>query len=354
MTTDISAQLIDQVLTARAEKKALAIAGGGSKGFLGRQIEGAPLSIAGHRGIVDYASAELVMTARAGTPLVELIAELEGKNQMLPFEPATFNGRATLGGTLAANISGPARPWRGSVRDAVLGIRLINGLGEHLRFGGVVMKNVAGYDLSRFQAGAMGTLGVITEVSFKVQPKPAMEQTVKMEMPQQQALDKLALIQRQPKPLSAAAWVDGSLYLRLSGAETSVQGTLSQWGGDIIEPFAADEFWLSLREQTHSFFAGEMPLWRVSVRSSAVAYEHAPTLLEWGGALRWIRQDSDLAGMEAQWQSQGGQVNLYRHGDRSGEVYGTLQPPLAALHRQIKLAVDPERIFNQGRLYSWL
>ncbi|WP_020409375.1 glycolate oxidase subunit GlcE [Hahella ganghwensis] len=345
--------LIDQVLEAKSRHEPLKIVGGGSKDFLGRKTNGKVLSVRDHSGVVDYSPTELVMTARAGTPLVELISLLDQHQQMLAFEPPVMNGQATLGGTLGANCSGPARPWRGSVRDAVLGVRLINGEGQHLRFGGVVMKNVAGYDLSRAQAGAMGTLGVITEVSMKVLPKPALEKTLVFQLSQSEAIEKLCKWQRQPKPLSGAVWVNGQLYLRVAGAEQAVEGTIQQWGGDVIASEASQRFWSSIKEQSHEFFGGTQPLWRISLKSSAGVVDEN-MLLDWGGALRWTRQEASLDQIAQQCRPFGGLVSLYRDGDREAEVHAPMPEPLKRLHQQLKQSLDPYGIFNPGRLYSWL
>ncbi|OZG71929.1 glycolate oxidase subunit GlcE [Hahella sp. CCB-MM4] len=353
MNKDISSELVDQVSAAKSTLQPLNIVGGGSKEFLGRVSEGQPLHMREHCGIVDYSPSELVMTARAGTPLVDLIDLLDQHHQMLAFEPPLYNGQATLGGTLATNSSGPSRPWRGAVRDSVLGIRLINGEGQHLRFGGVVMKNVAGYDLSRFQAGAMGSLGVITEVSFKVLPKPATEKTLTFELSQADAIQKLTQWQKQPKPISAAVWVDGVLSIRLSGAQRAVDGTSRQWGGELMDEKEATLFWESIREQTHRFFHDSRPLWRFSVKSSLAATGD-DAMVDWGGAIRWVRREASLPNMVQQAIPMEGQVSLYRNGDREAEVFAPLPTPMKQLHQQIKRAMDPYGIFNPGRLYSWL
>ncbi len=364
---DLTQQLQQQIVAARAGRRPLQIVGGSSKGFLGRasDINCEKLELAGHSGIVSYHPVELVLTARAGSRLDELQAALDENNQMLSFEPPRFGSGAekgsdpfsescsTLGGTLACNLSGPGRPWWGSVRDQVLGIKLLNGRGELLRFGGQVMKNVAGYDVSRLQAGAMGTLGAITEISLKVLPKPAATRTLVFEQSLAEAL--LAMNRRagEPKPLSAACWLDGKLYLRLSGAESSVAATAQQWGGEELND--AVTFWQQLRDQQLAFFNSDKPLWRFSVNPSA----HNPHLddewlLDWGGAQRWFRGEADPEQMRNLAQAAGGQVSRYRGGDRNGEVMPELAAPLRTLHERVKQAFDPDRLFNPGRLYSWL
>jgi glycolate oxidase FAD binding subunit len=245
------------------------------------------------------------------------------------------------------------------VRDHVLGVRLINGRGEQLKFGGQVMKNVAGYDASRLQAGALGTLGVITEVSLKVLPLPAMEQTLVQPMAQQQALIHMNHLAGQPKPLSAACWYDGHLYLRLSGAAAAVEATAKHWmadsGGEMKVLEDGEAFWRELRDQRLPFFSGSEPLWRFSVNPTAAMEELGnQTLIDWGGAQRWSRQDESLSVMAERAARAGGQVSLFCHGDRSGEVMHPPPSPVRAIQQRLKAAFDPGGIFNPGHLYSWL
>lgn len=352
--SDRTPDLIEQVNNARATGSTLEIVGGGSKKFIGRESSAdATIGISGHRGIVSYEPVELVLTARAGTPLVEIQNTLEQNGQMLAFEPPQFSERATLGGTLACNQSGPARPWSGSVRDAVLGIRLINGRGEHLRFGGQVMKNVAGYDVSRAQAGALGSLGILTEISLKVMPRPAASLTLVQEVDAARAIEKMNELAREPRPLTGACWQKGRLYLRLAGVLAAVEGTISRWGGEVMEQDG--EFWQTLKEHQQSFFAGGAPLWRFSIKSSAPQWRHdADWLVDWGGAQRWLRGDYQFAELEREASRAGGQVALFRGGDRAGEVFATPPSAVQLLHRRLKEAFDPARIFNPGRLYSWM
>ncbi len=239
------------------------------------------------------------------------------------------------------------------MRDAVLGIRLINGRGEHLRFGGQVMKNVAGYDVSRMQAGALGVLGVITEISLKLLPKPAAGLTLVQEMPADAAIVRMNELAGQPKPLSGACWHRGRLYLRLSGAASAVQATAKQWGGEILED--GDTFWAGLREQQSDFFAGDEPLWRFSIKSSAPHWRvDGDWLIDWGGSQRWLRGDQEFGELENEARNAGGQAGLYRGGDRNGEVFATPSPALQRLYRGLKTAFDPVGLFNPGRLYGWL
>ncbi|TXD97871.1 glycolate oxidase subunit GlcE [Psychrobacter frigidicola] len=352
--TDISHELIEQVKQASAYGKKLKIVGGGSKDFMGRQSEGEPISIAKHSGIVSYEPIELVLTARAGTPLIEINAALAEHHQRLAFEPPLFDGRATLGGTLASHLSGPGRPWNGSIRDHVLGIRLINGRAEELRFGGQVMKNVAGYDVSRMQAGAMGTLGIISEVSLKIMPKPAATITLKQEMNAAQAIAEMNRLAGQAKPLTAACWFDNHLYLRLEGARSAVDSTVTQWQGTVLKD--GDDLWAQLREQQLDYFADKnAPLWRFSVNSNAGhLLPEESWLIDWGGSQRWLRGDFATDELEALAESAGGQVSLYRGGDRLQDVFHTQPDALRKLHQRLKQAFDPSGVFNPGRLYSWM
>ncbi|MEJ2445587.1 MAG: glycolate oxidase subunit GlcE [Exilibacterium sp.] len=351
---DLTQDLIEQVNTAIAAASALTIAGGNSKRFIGRETQAdTTVDISGHSGIVSYEPVELVLTARAGTRIREIQDTLAENGQVLAFEPPQLHDRATLGGTLACNLSGPARPWSGSVRDAVLGTRLINGRGEHLRFGGQVMKNVAGYDASRAQAGALGTLGVITEISLKVMPKPAAGLTLVQEMSAADALLRMNKLAAQPRPLTGACWHDGKLYLRLAGTSTAVKSTVRSWGGSLLE--ADENFWQSLREYQHPFFAGTDSLWRFSINSTAPHWrENDDWLIDWGGSQRWLRGDFDFTGLQTEARQANGQVSLFRGGNRSGEVYQEVAPTIRLLHQRLKKAFDPQGIFNPGRLYSWM
>jgi glycolate oxidase FAD binding subunit len=343
--TDLSAHLCETVAGAAERSEPVYVTGGDSKRtLLGRRCEATPLEISGHTGITDYQPDELVISARAGTPLVELQTALAERGQVLPFEPPHCDRRATLGGTLACNLSGPARPWRGSIRDAVLGLQLINGRGELLNFGGKVMKNVAGYDVSRLQSGARGTLGVITEVNLKVLPAPESELTLMYEMGATESLTVMNQRATSPKPLSGACWFEGRLYLRLSGADCAVQHTARSWGGDLCDAPP----WEQLREMTLPFFAGPGPLWRLSTAPTSALDPRDAQLLDWCGAQRWYRATPPAE------TSRGSHLALFAGGDRNGEVRGELDPVQQLLQCRLKQAFDPRGIFNPGRLYSWM
>jgi glycolate oxidase FAD binding subunit len=295
-----------------------------------------------------------VLTARAGTRLRDIEGVLDQQGQMLSFEPPGFSDDATIGGTLACNLSGPARPWGGSIRDLVLGVRLINGKGERLRFGGQVMKNVAGYDVARLQAGALGNLGVITEVSLKVLPKPERTETLVLELDQPAAIVRMNELAGTPKPLTGAAWLDGRLYVRLAGADSAVAGTIEDWGGELMPPDFG--FWQQLKEHQLPFFAGDAPLWRLAVRpTSAPLIVGAPVLVDWAGGLRWLRGDHlRLDVVQTIATRHGGHATLFRGGDRSLELRQPLDAAQQRLHLALKRAFDPAGILNRGALYSWM
>lgn len=352
---DISQQLQEQVLQARNAGHKLNIVGGGTKAFMGRAADpdAGTLDVAGHSGIVDYHPVELVLTVRAGTTLTEIEATLAEEGQVLHFEPPHFGEGSTIGGTLACNLSGPGRPWAGSVRDQVLGVRLINGKGEHLRFGGQVMKNVAGYDVSRLQAGALGTLGVMTEISMKVMPKPAATLTLVQDMAMEDVIHYMNSRAAEPKPITAACWHDGKVYLRLSGARSAVEATAEKWSGEVME--SGEHFWRQIQDMQHDFFTGDDPLWRFSIGSTAVTPAlEGPWLIDWAGSQRWYRGAGEIRKMEALAKAAGGQVSLFRGGDREGEVMHHLPEALRGIQRRVKNSFDPDGIFNPGRLYSWL
>jgi glycolate oxidase FAD binding subunit len=345
-STDIRARVVDAI-----ERRApLEIVGGNTKHFLGRQVQGEPLALGSHRGVIDYHPEELVLTARAGTPLAELEMLLAEHGQMFAFEPPHFGAAATLGGTIAANLSGPRRAYAGAARDFVLGTRIINGRGEILRFGGEVMKNVAGYDVSRLVTGAMGTLGVILDVSLKVLPKPRETVTLVQSLPSRAALENLCRWAAMPMPVSASCIENEHLYVRLSGTASALAEARTMIGGDVLED--AETFWMDVREQRRPFFAGDSPLWRVSVPPAATIELPGEELIEWGGALRWLRSDAPAAIIRDTAAKHGGHAMLFRSPVRSDSPYHPLPEPLMQLHRRIKAALDPNGIFNRGRMYA--
>ncbi|QBF27367.1 glycolate oxidase subunit GlcE [Pseudomonas tructae] len=343
---DASQALLEQVNQARAEGSPVQIRGGASKAFLGRPVVGAELDTRAHRGIVNYDPSELVITARAGTPLSELSAALEAAGQMLPCEPPHSDDGATLGGMVAAGLSGPRRPWAGSVRDYVLGTRVISGLGLHLRFGGEVMKNVAGYDLSRLMAGSFGCLGLITEVSLKVLPIPRCAAHLALHIDPQQALQRLAQWGQQGLPISAACHDGSALRLRLEGGEGSVKAARERLGG---EPFQAS-WWQDLNDRRLAFFAGATPLWRLSLPNHRPLLElPGEQLLDWAGAQRWLRSQAPAETIRAAVKHLGGHATCYSANDTP---FQALPAALLRYHQQLKQRLDPQRIFNPGRMYA--
>lgn len=346
--SDALQQFQETIRSAVANKTPLRIRGSGSKDFYGVSLEGDVLDTRGYSGIVEYEPTELVFTARAGTPLREVEAALADKGQMLPFEPPHFGPGATFGGSIASGLSGPRRAYLGAARDFVLGVRLLNSAGEDLQFGGQVMKNVAGYDVSRLLTGSFGTLGLILEISVKVLPIPDEEQALRLEMDETQAIETMNRFAGQPLPLSATCFVQGSLYIRLSGAASAVSAARKQLGGEAID---GKPFWQSVREQAHPLFDSTCSLWRLSMKSTAAPLALGPTLLEWNGSLRWISGEAELEHMHAAASQAGGYATAFR-GPNSPKAIQHLPPAMMALQKKIKLALDPEGIFGPHRLHA--
>ncbi len=348
---DQTGKLQQQVEAAIAEERSLRIVGGGSKDFYGRETEGELLETGTHCGIVEYEPSELVVTVRSGTPLAELEQALAAEGQMLGFEPPHF-GPATVGGMIAAGLSGPRRPFTGAVRDYILGVKLLTGRGEVLTFGGQVMKNVAGFDLSRMMAGSLGTLGVILEISLKVLPRPETEVTVCQEVPGDHILETMVRLMGRPLPLSALAYEEPFLTIRLSGVEAAVAEATKQLGGELVSE--GSQYWIGLREHTMTFFSeGETNLWRMAVApASPLADLPGRWLLDWGGAQRWLRTSAKAEEVFAAARSKGGHATMFRTVGKRFQVFQPLPPELAKLHHALKRAFDPHRIFNPGRLYE--
>ena len=345
---DASEALLEQVKQARENATPLRIQGGNTKAFLGREVAGEILDIRAHCGIVSYDPTELVISVRAGTPLSELFAALDAKGQMLPCEPPSFGEGATVGGMIAAGLSGPRRPWSGSVRDFVLGTRVISGLGTHLRFGGEVMKNVAGYDLSRLMVGSYGCLGVLTEVSLKVLPKPRQCLSISLDIDCARALENLAQWGQQPLPLSAACHDGQRLYLRLEGGEGSVTAAHQRLGGEPLD----SGYWADLNEQRLDFFNEGLPLWRLSLPNNLGPLDlPGEQLIDWGGAQRWLKSAAD--NIQSRAHELGGHATCFSHGV-SETPFQPLAPALLRYHRQLKAQLDPQGLFNPGRMYAEL
>ena len=400
--SDSAAELIDAVHAAVASKTALSIRGGNTKAWYGHRSIGTVLDVRSHAGVVEYEPSELVIVARAGTPLREVETLLAGQRQMLAFEPphfATPGGSttssnddaisratragaamrgATLGGCIASGLSGPRRMAAGSARDFVLGARLIDGRGQHLAFGGKVMKNVAGYDVSRTLAGSLGTLGIVTEVSLKVLPMPEQSVTLSFTLDEAAALDTLNRWAGQAIAITASAWRStpsqgsgrgsgydpraGRLLVRLEGSEAAVQSAIRRIGGLDVDPGEATSTWLGLREQTDAFFASrpaDAPLWRLALPSTAAPLAASrlgfdDQLIEWGGALRWIATRVEPQAVREAASALGGHATLWRASDEQKTRHGVFAPlsaPLMAIHRRLKAEFDPAGVFNRGRLY---
>lgn len=362
MSNDLLNDWIARIREAALERRPLWLRGSGSKDFYGASPAEAPgimLDTTAYAGVVDYEPSELVLTARAGTRLADIEALLAESGQMLAFEPPHFGPGATLGGCVAAGLSGPRRASAGAVRDFVLGVRIIDGRGEHLRFGGQVMKNVAGYDVSRLMCGSLGTLGLITEVSLKVLPRPLEERTLRFELPEAEAIDKLNRWGGQPLPISASAWCDGVLNLRLSGARAAVQAAAHKLGGETLAESKAQAFWQQLREQKLTWFAlrAGHTLWRLSLPSVAgpLRLGEGGALIEWGGALRWAHvRDAEAEELRQRVSQLGGHATIWRSVRNDLDAFTPLPPALMELHRRLKVAFDPAGIFNPGRLYRGL
>ncbi len=357
------ARVVDRIRAAAADRQPLRIRGGGSKDFYGEPVRrGEELSTQELVGVVSYEPSELVVTVQAGTPLADLEALLAEQGQCLPFEPPHFGGGATVGGMVAAGLSGPARASVGSVRDYVLGVTMVNGRGELLVFGGQVMKNVAGYDVSRLMAGSLGTLGLIAEVSLKVLPIPPAEATLRFELPQDHALQQLQAWAGQPLPLNASAWVeDGgvpTLFLRLRGAKAAVEAACQRLGGERQDDsegrISAD--WRASRELSLPWFQarGARDLWRLSVPPSAPVLDlpEAP-YIEWHGGQRWVRAlPADGPTLRRAAAAAGGHATLFMPAvPETPGRFAPLAPPLARIQRDLQREFDPAGILNPGRLY---
>ena len=350
-------QIIDRVRDSADRRSAVRICGGGTKDFHGPgapQHAGEPLDMRPLAGVVSYEPSELVVTALAGTPLAELEALLARHGQSLPFEPPRFAEGGTVGGMVAAGLSGPARASVGAVRDYVLGVEIINGRGELLRFGGQVMKNVAGYDVSRLMAGAWGQLGVITEVSLKVLPFAPAEATLRFDCDQAEALAGLNAGGGQPRPLNASCWMDGLLAVRLRGAKAAVEAASRTMGGELVDML---DGWQAFRDQRLPWFTERREghaLWRLSVPQTAPVLDLsegiAPPLVEWHGGLRWVQAAPEhAAALQALAAQAGGNASLFIAAGADGESAGAGFDPnsaLAAIHQRLKRAFDPAGIFN--------
>ena len=345
---DQTSSLSAAVCEAADQNAPLRIEGGNTRAFYGRPVDANPLSIAGHTGVIDYDPAELVITARSGTPLAEVEALLAENNQMFAFEPPSFGPSGTLGGAVATGLSGPRRPFTGALRDYVLGARILNGQGEILRFGGTVFKNVAGFDAFRLMAGAQGTLGVILDISIRTTPKPRADAALSYEMPGEAARLWVTGLMRRPLPLSGAFHDGRRLHLRLSGGQAGVAAASAELGGE-AEPL---QIWTTIRDLTHPALNTHPVLWRLALPQAASLPDLAPYPWDWGGGLRWLPADDIDPAVWTLAARSGGHATLIR--GTSDTVFQPLAPPILALHKRIKFTLDSKSIFNPGRLYEGL
>ena len=352
MPPDRHQQLRDAVRSAHDRGAPLCIRGAGSKDFLGRAPRGEPLDVGEHRGIVDYAPTELVVTVRAGTPLDELETELAARRQMLAFEPPRFGAGATIGGTVACALAGPRRAFAGGVRDALLGCRLLDGRGELMHFGGEVMKNVAGYDVSRLMAGAMGTLGVLLELSLRVVPCPETSLSLQQQCGAAEGLQRMRTLCRRPWPLAGLCHDGETLFIRLAGSAAGVEAAARAIGGEPLD----EGVWTAIREQTHPFFAdtlaGDAALWRLDLAPASPLPAWGRWFIDWAGYRRWLITDREPAAIHAWAETHGGHARLFRRARHTGEAPDARPPALRALHQRLKAAFDPRGILNPGRLHA--
>ena len=353
MTDKLVQQYQAQVQEAYSSETPLCIQGGRSKAFYGRNIEAELLDVSSNSGVISYEPTELVITVRAGTTISEIKQVLATKNQMLAFEPPCFSEIATAGGMVACGLSGPRRPYTGAVRDFVLGVKCLNGKAERLNFGGQVIKNVAGYDVSRLMTGAMGTLGVLLEISLKVIPKPAYEITLTGESDLTTAIKLMNQWAGQSVPVSAASFHDNNIYIRLSGHKKAVITASNHF--PLSEHAHGEYYWESLREQEHDFFSDKKKLWRISVPSTTEKLNLVGEwFIDWGGALRWLKTSEPNEHVRDIVTQAGGHANLFRGGDQNDDIFHPLSAGIENLHVALKNAFDPKRILNRGRIYKEL
>ncbi|MHB8529393.1 MAG: glycolate oxidase subunit GlcE [Caulobacteraceae bacterium] len=346
---DLCERLTRLVREASASGGPLRVVGGDTKSFYGRPAGGARLDLAGYRGVVAYDPSELVITARAGTPLSEIEALLAGHGQMLAFEPPVFGEPSTLGGVVAAGLSGPRRPFAGAVRDFVLGVKILDGRGQVLRFGGTVFKNVAGFDAFRLMAGALGCLGVLLEISLRVSPAPRFELSRSLESDWPRARETLAGLMRRPVPLSGAFHDGGRLHLRLSGGESAVAQGAEELGGEA----SPAGLWEDIRRMRLSVLAAPR-LWRLSVPRLAKIEVPGEIAHDWAGAQRWLVTQAPAEAVRGAARAARGHATLFRGARPGEEVFEPLPAPLFDLHRRLKIALDPAGVFNPGRIYQGL
>ncbi len=355
--------LVERVNSAYRSGQALNICGASSKTFYGGLPDGIALPVGENRGVIDYDPAELVIVARAGTSLSEIQTLLAAQGQMLGFEPPFIDQGATLGGAVASGLAGACRPYRGGVRDYLLGVKIINGKGQIAQFGGRVMKNVAGFDLFRPMAGAMGTLGVLLEISLRVIPVQEQQQSFEFNTSNQKnAINTLCALAKQLPSLSAGGWLEGKLQLRLSGSQLAVSRdtNLLAQSNSLSEIDALR--WQTVSQFEHPFFT-QPDIDKARPQNSICSIDLAPAtppvdlpgeqLIDWGGARRYLKTELDIKAVRQSIEKLGGSVSLLKGGERSA-FFHPLNPGMMSLHQRLKKSFDPKGIFNPGRLYPGL
>jgi glycolate oxidase FAD binding subunit len=348
---NLELELQERVSQALANGTALAITGGGSKSFYGQPMEGEPLELGSHTGIIDYDPAELVITLRAGCKLADVEALLAENHQMLGFEPLHLGENSTIGGVVASGLAGPRRAWAGGVREFILGAKILSGRGEIMNFGGRVIKNVAGFDVSRLMVGALGTLGVMLELSLRLIPCFETELTLGFEhRNSQEHTGWINTLSSKPIPLSASLWYAGRSTIRLSGSQQGVASAARQLGGD-----KEQDIWPGLRQQNHEFFVAGGTILRLSLPQTCEQFlSEEIELIEWGGAQRWMRGDFDLQALRQEVEKLSGSLCVYHGAGVDTEIFQPLGQSMMRLHRSLKSSFDPAGILNPGRLYPGL
>lgn len=350
--SDCSDKIAAKVQEAYQLKQALQIKAGSTKQFYGRNIQAETLSLTDHSGIIEYEPSELYITARSGTSLREIEKTISEQHQILPCESPYFGETATLGGTVACGLAGPRRVSAGSVRDCILGTEILNGKGELLRFGGKVMKNVAGYDVSRLMCGALGTLGVLMSVSLRLLPKPACEQTIVLTIESSTAINKMNQLANTPMPISATFYDGHDLYIRLSSSLSAIEACTKEIGGELANN--NDIFWSSIKEQTHDFFNSDKSLWRISVPPCTEKLNlSGESVLEWNGGLRWCKSDADENIIRTEVERVGGHATLFK-GSTTDQIFHPLSKSSMKLHKKLKHVLDPAGILNPGKMFAEL
>jgi len=353
MSNDINNKLLEQINSAFNDKTPLKISAGNSKTFYGNHVDGEIISTTEHTGIIEYQPSELVVTVRSGTLLSELEAELRSNKQMLAFEPPQHSENTTIGGVIACGLSGPRRAACGAARDFVLGTTIINGKAQKCRFGGQVMKNVAGYDASRLMAGAQGTLGVLLDISLKVLPVNETEVSLKLEIEMNESGKLIQQWIKQGLPVTASCFLKDTLYIRLGSTHSAVKRSRDIINKDFDSEEIDNNFWLLIKNQKHEFFNNTDKLWRCSHQTTTKLYENSEDQLhEWNGALRWIHSDNDLYTLAEEQNGHAQRYPLANSSKTMTDIFHPLPPGILKIHKRLKQSFDPDNILNPGRLYT--